>query len=61
MLNPDGSLNQEVLFAPFFGDFQDMYLTTYKFASIGAIVSSPAVADGVVFFGSMDGNVYALR
>jgi len=61
VLNPDGSLNQEVLFAPFFGDFQDMYLAFFKFASIGAIVSSPAVADGVVFVGSMDGNLYALR
>jgi outer membrane protein assembly factor BamB len=61
ILNPDGSLKQEVLFAPFFGDFQDMYLTIYRFASIGAIVSSPAVAGGVVFVGSMDGNVYALK
>ena len=61
ILNPDGSIKQEVLYAPFFGDFQDMYLSFYKFASIGAIVSSPAVADGVVFVGSTDGNVYALR
>jgi outer membrane protein assembly factor BamB len=60
-LNPDGSFVQEVLYAPFFGDFQDMYLAFFKFASVGAIVSSPAVADGVVFVGSTDGNVYALR
>jgi hypothetical protein len=26
VLNDDGSLNQEVLYAPVFGDFEDMYL-----------------------------------
>ncbi len=29
--------------------------------SLGAVVSSPVVADGVVYFGSTDGFVYALR
>jgi outer membrane protein assembly factor BamB len=29
--------------------------------SIGAIMSSPAVDQGVVYVGSMDGNLYALR
>lgn len=60
-LQPDGSLNLEAIYGPFFGDFQDMYLAFFKFASIGAIVSSPSVAGGVVFVGSMDGSVYALR
>jgi eukaryotic-like serine/threonine-protein kinase len=60
-LNPDGSLNQEVLYAPVFGDFEDMYLATFKFMSIGAIVSSPVVDKGVVYFGSMDGNLYAVQ
>ena len=60
VLNADGSLKQES-FAPFFGDFQDMYIDFYKFASIGAIFSSPAVHGGVVFVGSMDGNLYALK
>jgi outer membrane protein assembly factor BamB len=60
VLNADGSLNQEA-FAPVFGDFEDMYLDTYRFISIGAILSSPAVDKGVVFFGSMDGNLYALQ
>jgi outer membrane protein assembly factor BamB len=60
VLNPDGSLRQEA-FAPVFGDFQDMYLDFYRFISIGAIVSSPAVDRGVVYFGSMDGNLYAVR
>jgi outer membrane protein assembly factor BamB len=60
VLNEDGSLRQEA-FAPLFGDFQDMYIDTYRFVSIGAIVSSPVVDRGVVYFGSMDGNLYALR
>ena len=44
-----------------FGDFQDMYVDFYRFVSIGAIMGSPTVADGVLYFGSMDGNLYALR
>jgi outer membrane protein assembly factor BamB len=61
VLNSDGSLNQEVLFAPVFGDFEDMYVDFYKFTTIGAIMSSPVVDKGVVYFGSMDGNLYALQ
>ena len=60
VLNPDGSLNQSA-FAPLFGNFQDMYIDFYRFASIGAIMSSPAVDRGVVYVGSMDGNLYALQ
>ena len=29
-------------FTPTFNDFQDMYIDFYRFASIGAIMSSPA-------------------
>lgn len=60
VLNTDGSLNQEA-FAPTFGDFEDMYIDFYRFVSIGAIMSSPAVDKGVVYVGSMDGNLYALQ
>jgi outer membrane protein assembly factor BamB len=60
ILNADGSLNQEA-FAPVFGDFEDMYLDIYRFISVGAILSSPAVDKGVVYVGSMDGNLYALQ
>jgi outer membrane protein assembly factor BamB len=61
VLKADGTLNQEVLYAPVFGDFEDMYLSLYRFMSIGAIVSSPVVDKGKVYFGSMDGNLYALQ
>jgi outer membrane protein assembly factor BamB len=38
-----------------------MYLDFYRYISIGAIMSSPAVDRGTVYFGSMDGNLYALQ
>ena len=59
IVNADGSLNQDA-FAPVFGDFQDMYLDARRFISAGAIMGSPAVDGGVVYVGSMDGNLYAL-
>jgi len=59
LLNPSGSLNQDS-FTPVFNDFEDMYVDITRFISIGAIVSSPVVDHGSVYFGSMDGNLYAL-
>lgn len=59
VLSADGSLVREA-FAPLFGDFQDMYLDFNRFVSIGAVVSSPVVDGGVAYFGSMDGNLYAV-
>jgi len=38
-----------------------MYVYWYKNFSLGAIVSSPVVDSGVIFFGSTDGNLYALQ
>ena len=61
ILDADGTLNQEAAFAPVFGDFEDMYISVYRLVSIGGIVSSPAVDKGVVYIGSMDGNLYALQ
>jgi outer membrane protein assembly factor BamB len=60
VLNADGSLNQDA-FAPVFGDFEDMYIDFYRYISIGAIMSSPVIDQGVVYVGSMDGNLYALH
>jgi outer membrane protein assembly factor BamB len=56
---PDGTPNYA---AAFTGDFYDeMVAGVQKMMSVGAILSSPAVADGVVYIGSTDGNVYALQ
>jgi outer membrane protein assembly factor BamB len=59
IVNEDGSLN-EGAFQPVFGDFQDMYIDFQRFISAGAIFGSPAVDAGVLYFGSTDGNLYAL-
>jgi outer membrane protein assembly factor BamB len=46
------------------GDVDNFYdslmIGVGRFRRIGAISSSPLVANGVVYFGSADGNVYAL-
>jgi outer membrane protein assembly factor BamB len=31
-----------------------------RMMTVGAILSSPVVADGVIYVGSTDGNLYAL-
>lgn len=55
----DGTPNYEVAFA---GDFyDDMVVGVQKMRSVGAIYSSPVIVDGVLYFGSSDGNVYALQ
>jgi eukaryotic-like serine/threonine-protein kinase len=55
---PDGTPNYEAVFSDFFYD--DMVAGVQKTLSVGAILSSPVVADGVIYVGSADGNVYAL-
>ncbi len=60
VLNPDGRLNAAA-FAPLFNDFQDMYLDFYRFTTVGAIMSSPVVDEGVVYVGSTDGKLYAIQ
>jgi outer membrane protein assembly factor BamB len=38
-----------------------MYVDFSRFASIGAIMSSPVLDRGVVYFGSLDGTLYAIE
>ena len=55
----DGSPKYE---AAFDGDFYDDMVTgVSRMMSVGAILSSPVVSDTTVYFGSTDGNVYALK
>ena len=58
-LNPDRTRKNEVSIFEF-NDFEDMYIYWYKNFSLGAIVSSPVVDQGELYFGSTDGNLYAL-
>jgi len=58
-IKPDGTPNYPAAFA---GDFyDDMVAGVQKMMTLGQVVSSPALADGVVFISSSDGNVYALQ
>jgi len=61
MLKPDGSLNNEAIYARYLGDYQAMVLAFYRVFSVGAIWSSPVVDKGVVYFGSTDGLLYAVH
>lgn len=56
---PDGTPNYEAAFFDFFYD--DMVSGVQKMMATGAILSSPAVADGTIYVGSADGNIYALN
>jgi len=58
LTKPDGTPFYERAFTDFFYD--DMVTGTYKMLSVGAMLSSPVVADGTVYVGSMDGNLYAI-
>lgn len=59
LTKPDGTPNYE---AAFDGDFyDDMVSGLDRMMSVGAILSSPALSDGVIYVGSTDGYVYALR
>jgi len=54
--------NGELLPSVWVGDTQDDVIVTLrtKIFSLGSILSSPAVADGIVYVGSVDGHLYAL-
>jgi len=56
---PDGSPNYEAVFRSSFYD--DLVAGVVRMQSVGTILSSPVIAGGVVYFGSNDGNLYALR
>jgi outer membrane protein assembly factor BamB len=55
----DGTPNYEAAFFDFFYD--DMITGLHKMLSVGAVLSSPTIAEGVLYFGSTDGNVYAVK
>jgi outer membrane protein assembly factor BamB len=55
---PDGTPNYEAAFP---SDFYDDIVTgVSRMMAIGTVLSSPVVVDNVVYFGSTDGNLYAL-
>ncbi len=59
MIGPDGRLSPTAFGSS--GFFEESYCAGERLFRLGAILSSPSVANGVVYFGSTDGNVYALE
>ncbi|MBS0472491.1 MAG: PQQ-binding-like beta-propeller repeat protein [Proteobacteria bacterium] len=55
---PDGAPDYAKVMPENFYDA--LVVSVDRLMDAGAVLSSPAVADGVVYFGSMDGNVYAV-
>lgn len=60
MSKPDGSPNYASVISDPTGFYDSLVVATVKLYAMGMILSSPVVADGVVYFGSTDGNLYAL-
>jgi outer membrane protein assembly factor BamB len=60
VLSADGSVD-EARMTPLFHNFLDMTVYLYKMFSVGAILSSPVVDQGMLYFGSADGSVYAIH
>lgn len=58
LTNEDGTPNYNAAFTEPF--YEGMVVGVNKMLSVGAVLSSPVVVDGAVYFGSADGNVYAL-
>jgi outer membrane protein assembly factor BamB len=56
---PDGTPNYAVAFTENF--YENMVIGVNKMYSVGMILSSPVVVDDVIYFGSMDGNLYAIH
>ena len=60
LLSPEGKFNYEKTEDGTLGTYNWVILQLNRFLSLGSILSSPAVADRLVYFGSTDGNLYAI-
>jgi len=60
LTKPDGSFKFEAIFPanPF---YDDMVVAVSKILTMGSILSSPVIVGDTVYFGSTDGNLYALH
>lgn len=58
-IDRDGRIDNAALYPDFTLD--GMIIGLDRMFSLGSVLSSPVVVDGVVYFGSTDGNVYAVR
>jgi outer membrane protein assembly factor BamB len=56
--NADGTANYKAAFTDSFYD--DVVLGMQKMMTVGAVLSSPVIVGDTIYFGSTDGNLYAL-
>lgn len=61
LTNADGSIKFETVFSSPSPYYEDMVLAVHKLFTMGTILSSPVVVGDTVYFGSTDGNLYAVR
>lgn len=61
LTNADGGIKFEAVFTSPKPFYDDMVLAVYKLFSMGTILSSPAVVGDTIYFGSTDGNLYAVH
>jgi len=59
LTKPDGTPNYEAVFNEDFYD--NMVAGANRMLTVGALLSSPVVVNGVIYVGSTDGNLYALQ
>lgn len=57
--NPDGVMNTREMYPD--GTLDGMMIGMRTMMTLGSVLSSPVVVDGVVYFGSTDGHLYAVR
>jgi eukaryotic-like serine/threonine-protein kinase len=58
LTKPDGSPDYGAAFPDFFYD--NLVIGTARMMSVGAVLSSPVIDADTIYFGSMDGNLYAI-
>ena len=58
LTNAQGAPDYEAVYGDFFYD--DMVSGAKRIFSLGSVLSSPVVADGMLFFGGWDGQLYAV-
>jgi len=61
LTNQDGTIKFEVVFSSPNLFYDDMVIAVHKLFTMGTILSSPTVVGNTVYFGSTDGNLYALQ
>ena len=58
-IDSNGKINSAALYPE--ATLDGMIIGLDRMYSLGSVFSSPVVVDGVAYFGSTDGNVYAVR